>query len=472
MEELLKNCNGRLFKVGDKVRIRQDIGNLEALRRTDIGRYTRILPNKIQTGYSRYKITSAMVASAGKTAEVIEVVQDELGALLLSSLYRLKINGRNSEWCWKHALLEKVEEDSDNSAETNGAKWELPLKAGQKVLIRKDLKKLKGNFGKFYICGTEFRSAGVVPEMEKFSGCVATITDVLPNEDVVGSYCYRLAIDGEDSGWQWDISMFDGFDAWKDKQEADAKSGTESSPSFPLKVGDTVTVRHDIAERRDKSGFIWTTVDGRRTKTPLITSSMICMAGKTGKITKVHNYEGKDDFAYELAFQRQEFDGFIWGLGCLEEFHDYKAYVEGKSSKKKTPPKKSEKHGEDYYGNSKYEYEEMDISGIKTDFFFAYDYKGRKRVFPYVSGLITKIEVTIISGDETGLVYFVKDGKANRMAFDASVGTRFISYDDGTYTVEGKDNIKRWLSWSYDKDKAKNVNYAIQHMNDFLGGDK
>lgn len=79
-------------------------------------------------------------------------------------------------------------------------------------------------------------------------------------------------------------------------------------------------------------------------------------------------------------------------------------------------------------------------------------------------------DVTIISGDETGLVYFVKDGKANRIAFDASVGTRFISYDDGTYTVEGKHNIKRWLSWSYDKDK--NVNYAIQHMTDFLGGDK
>ena len=111
------------------------------------------------------------------------------------------------------------------------------------------------------------------------------------------------------------------------------------------------------------------------------------------------------------------------------------------------------------------------MTGIKTDF-FAYDYKGRKRVFPDIDGFITKIDVTIISGDETGLVYFVKDGKANRVAFDASVGTRFISYDDGTYTVEGNDNIKKWLSWSYNKDKANNVNYAIQHMIDFLGGDK
>lgn len=127
----------------------------------------------------------------------------------------------------------------------------------------------------------------------------------------------------------------------------------------------------------------------------------------------------------------------------------------------------TEKHGEDYYGDSKYE--EIDISGIKADF-FAYDYKGRKKMFPDIDGFITKIDVTIISGDETGLVYFVKDGKANRIAFDASVGTRFISYDDGTYTVEGKDNIKKWLSWSYDKDK--NVNYAIQHMTDLLDGDK
>nr|DAU90324.1 MAG TPA: mindbomb E3 ubiquitin protein ligase [Bacteriophage sp.] len=469
MDELLKNCNTDLFKVGDKVRIRQDIKGLFVLRTTDIGRYSRIFPNKIQTGDSRYKITGGMVACAGKIAEVTEIIQGPPESLLLSTLYRLRIKGNDSEWCWKHALLEKVEEDSDNSAETNGAKWELPLKVGQKVSIRKNLKE---GFDKFCVCGTEFRNAGIVREMEKFSGCIATITGISQNKEIVGSYVYYLTIDGVDYGWSWDISMFDGFDAWRDKQEADAKRGTESSPSFPLKVGDTVTVRHDIAERRDKSGFIWTTVDGRRTKTPLITSSMICMAGKTGKITKVYNYEGKDDFAYELAFQRQEFDGFVWGLGCLEEFHDYKAYVEGKSSKKKTPPKKSEKHGEDYYGNSKYEYEEMNTSGIKTDFFFAYDYKGRKRVFPGVNGFITKIDVTIISGDETGLIYFVKDGKANRMAFDASVGTRFISYDDGTYTVEGKDNIKRWLSWSYDKDKAKNVNYAIQHMNDFLGGDK
>lgn len=284
MDELLKNCNYRLFKVGDKVRIRRDIKDLAELKRADIYRYTRIFPNKIQTSEkSPYEISYGMVVSAGKTAEVTEIIPGPDGAPLLSTVYRLKINESHSEWCWKHALLEKVEEgNSDDSAEVDGAKWELPLKVGQKVLIRKNLK--QGDFGNFYICGTRFRSAGVAHQMEKFGGCIATITEALPDERIVGGYVYNLAVTDVDYGWQWDV--------------------------------------------------------------------------------------------------------------------------------------------------------------------------------------------TIISGDETGLVYFVKDGKANRIAFDASVGTRFISYDDGTYTVEGKDNIKRWLSWSYDKDKAKNVNYAIQHMTDFLGGDK
>lgn len=465
MDELLKNCNTDLFKVGDKVRIRQDIKGLFVLRTTDIGRYSRIFPNKIQTGDSRYKITGGMVACAGKIAEVTEIIQGPPESLLLSTLYRLKINGSYSEWCWKHALLEKVEEgNSDNSVEVDGAKWELPLKVGQKVLIRKDLKEC---FDKFCICGTEFGSAGVVHQMEKFGGCIATITEALPNECIVGGYVYNLAVTDVDYGRQWDISMFDGFNAWRDKQEANAKRRTKSSPSFPLKVGDTVTVRRDIAERRDKSGYIWSTVNGRKIKSPLVTSSMVSMAGEVGKITSIYS-EGEDT-VYTLAFSNPTYSGFLWSISCLEEFHDYKAYVEGNSGKKKAPRKKSEEHGEDYYGNSKYE--KIDISGIKADF-FAYDYKGRKKMFPEIDGFITKIDVTIISGDETGLIYFVKDGKANRVAFDASVGTRFISYDDGTYTVEGKDNIKKWLSWSYDKDKAKNVNYAIQHMTDFLDGDK
>ena len=248
------------------------------------------------------------------------------------------------------------------------------------------------------------------------------------------------------------------------------KSDSCVSTRFPLKVGDTVTVRRDIAERRDKSGYILSTVNGQKIKSPYITKIMVSMAGEVGKITSICSGEREYGLVYTLELSNPAFDRLRWSINCLEEFHDYKAYVDGNSGKKKATRKKSEERGEDYYGDSREIID--DSAGLKTDFFFAYDYKGRKRVFPDIDGFITKIDVTIISGDETCLVYLVKDGKANRIAFDASVGTRFISYDDGTYTVEGKDNIKKWLSWSYNKDKANNVNYAIQHMIDFLGGDK
>ena len=350
MDELLKNCNDRLFKVGDKVRVRQDIGRIALLKNADPERYSKI----VVTNSKNYSIVPEMVGMAGKTATVSLMSRGGSGKYLFGATYKLDID--SGTYYWRHALLEKVEEE---------------------------------------------------------------------------------------------------------------KSDSGGSTRFPLKVGDTVTVRRDIAERLDKSGYIWSTVNGRKIKSILVTSCMVSAAGEVGKITSI--YSKGEDIVCTLAFSDSTYDGFIWSISCLEEFHDYKAYVEGNSGKNKAPRKKSEERGEDYYGDSKYE--EIDISGTKADF-FAYDYKGRKRVFPDIDGFITKIDVTIISGDETGLVYFVKDGKANRVAFDASVGTRFISYDDGTYTVEGKDNIKKWLSWSYNKDKANNVNYAIQHMIDFLGGDK
>ena len=41
MDELLKNCNDRLFKVGDKVRIRRDIGHIALLKNDDQERYSK-----------------------------------------------------------------------------------------------------------------------------------------------------------------------------------------------------------------------------------------------------------------------------------------------------------------------------------------------------------------------------------------------------------------------------------------------
>lgn len=467
MEELLKNCNYRLFKVGDEVRIRKDIADLAALSETDVNRYTRIFPNRTtQEETSDYYISLEMQSYAGETAKVAEVFPPKDGVSLLGALYIIKINGHEHgfAWNWKHALLEKVEEKEEKveeDVETDGSKWELPFKVGTKVKITPSLK--SGSFKRFDIGGKHYRDAGIVAEMERYKGCEATIVDVNDvDSDVVGGGCaYSIEVDGKETGWFWDISMFDGFDAWKDKQEKDERRDSGGSTRFPLKVGDIVTIRRDIAEKCDKSGYVWSTVNGQKFKSVFVTSTMRSFAGMSFKIGSIAGCGL--DATYILDNARS----FCWNINHFEEFHDYKAWVEGKGGEKKAQPPK--KRRGDCYGDSQEIID--DVTGIEIDF-FAYDYKGRKRMFPDINGFITKIDVTIISGDETGLIYFVKDGKANRIAFDASVGTRFISYDDGTYTVEGKDNIKRWLSWSYDKDKAKNVNYAIQHMMDFLGGDK
>ena len=42
MDELLKNCNSRQFKVGDKVRIRRDIWCIALLKNADPERYSKL----------------------------------------------------------------------------------------------------------------------------------------------------------------------------------------------------------------------------------------------------------------------------------------------------------------------------------------------------------------------------------------------------------------------------------------------
>ena len=58
MEELLKNCNDRLFKVGDKVRIRRDIGHIALLKNADQERYSKLF---VGTKSDTYSIVSENV---------------------------------------------------------------------------------------------------------------------------------------------------------------------------------------------------------------------------------------------------------------------------------------------------------------------------------------------------------------------------------------------------------------------------
>ena len=57
MDELLKNCSTELFKVGDKVRIRQDIGRIALLKNTDQEIYSKLFVTNSDT----YSIVSKNV---------------------------------------------------------------------------------------------------------------------------------------------------------------------------------------------------------------------------------------------------------------------------------------------------------------------------------------------------------------------------------------------------------------------------
>lgn len=60
---------------------------------------------------------------------------------------------------------------------------------------------------------------------------------------------------------------------------------------------------------------------------------------------------------------------------------------------------------------------------------------------------IKRIDVTVLSGDETVDVV-LKDGSI--FDFDAS-DCRAMNFYDGSYTVEGKEDIEKWLNFEPSK---------------------
>ena len=55
MDELLKNCNDRPFKVGDKVRIRRGIGDIALLKNADTERYSKLQECELRnSAYDRF----------------------------------------------------------------------------------------------------------------------------------------------------------------------------------------------------------------------------------------------------------------------------------------------------------------------------------------------------------------------------------------------------------------------------------
>ena len=78
--------------------------------------------------------------------------------------------------------------------------------------------------------------------------------------------------------------------------------------------------------------------------------------------------------------------------------------------------------------------------------FVIYDYKNQKTIC-HVEGYgisdIKEIFIWIVTGDET-VSLTMQDGTV--YDFDAS-DNRFADFDDGSYIVEGKKNIEKWLNF-------------------------
>lgn len=72
---------------------------------------------------------------------------------------------------------------------------------------------------------------------------------------------------------------------------------------------------------------------------------------------------------------------------------------------------------------------------------------------------VKEIFVCVVSGDETGDLT-MQDGTI--YDFDAS-GNRVINFDDGSYIVEGKENIEKWFNFKpTEKESHLTLSYVRQ----------
>ena len=72
-----------------------------------------------------------------------------------------------------------------------------------------------------------------------------------------------------------------------------------------------------------------------------------------------------------------------------------------------------------------------------------YDYDNRPLKVKLPDKKIKYISVTVLSGDETGLIYFEDN---SRIRFDAS-NCRIMSCYGGNYIVSG-ENIEKWINFN------------------------
>lgn len=412
-----------VFKIGDKARIRKDLKESVF--------YDTCTHNKCYCNYSMLKYAGTAVMVAGKNATNGYMDLRTIG------------DGASEQlpWNWSDDMLEPIEEEKTAQ---NGF-----LRVGAVVKIRSDIAKRVDKKNRIWITlnGKKHASFPVSNQIKESGDKVVVITEVLSRPGHMDGCAYRARFAGtsENIAGTFDITMFNCMKDWL----VGEKTPSDDEPKPNFKVGDKVIIKTTVSsgERIDDVTIQYYMFEQAYDK-----SDPSHPRRKVGTVTRINLGD-----VFEIHFEGSARE-FIWPQKAFE-LYDGSNDKYDSSSKKQPPKKKKPDSTTDYSGYTP-----------KSEF-CVYDYVNRKKQIKPFNSLnvlknITKIEVTVMSGDETGCFYGVYNGNPWQYKFDA-MESRFQSYDDGSYTVEGKENIEKWINWSYDPENAIYAEYSMERMRAF-----
>lgn len=410
-----------VFKIGDKARIRKDL-------KDGIFYDTCTINGGCYCNFNMTQYAGTTVVVAGKNSDNgymdLRTIGDGASRIL--------------PWNWSDAMLEPIEEKKKRT-------W--PLKVGETVKIRNDISERVDRNKIIWVTlnGKKYSSYKVSDDVLANGGAEIIITKVWKDIGHIGNISYRAKFKnvGTEINCDLDITMFDCFHDWFDEKKNEKKNN-DSNGKQKFKVGDKVVIKTTVSS----GDFIDdVTIQFFMFEQAYDKSDPSHPRRKVGTVSRI-NHDG----VFEIHFEGSARE-FIWPQKAFEL---YNGDNDKTDPPKKQPPKKRKPASTaDYSGYTP-----------KSEF-YCYDYLNRPVTFSKnAMENITKIEVTVMSGDETGCFYGVYNGNPWQYKFDAAE-SRFQSYDDGSYTVEGRENIEKWINWSYDTEKAIYAEYSMERMRAF-----
>lgn len=415
----------KIFNVGDKARVRKDLVGGEIYDTcTSGGCYC----------------TETMTNYAGS----VVVVSGKNGSNGFMDLRKVEDGFTTTmPFSWSDGMLEPLEEKEEKEK----GKQHGFLTVGSVVKIRSDIAKRVDKKNRIWITldGKKRPSIPVNDEIKKSGDKTVIITEVLSRPGHMDGCAYRARLAGSSNTPNitgvFDITMFNCLKDWLAVEKDNESSDDKSEKGF--KVGDKVVIKTTVSSGES--------VDGIIILRPMLDSAY-------DKSDPAHPRRRIGTVAYVYKSGELEIDlgssCYTWPQSAFDMYDGDND--KSKPPKKQPPKKKSVASTTDYSGYTP-----------KSEF-YCYDYLNRPATFSKnAMGNITKIEVTVMSGDETGCFYGVYNGKPWQYKFDTMTTSRFQSYDDGSYTVEGKENIEKWINWSYDPEKAIYAEYSMERMRAF-----